>query len=476
MTTFKKNASLTILLLALCSFSLAAKSTPKLTPSVSVATSYTDNLFLTQGSDKESEIIAELTPRIRIDGEGKRLRHTFDYQIQSISYADNHEHNETKHQYDLDVHSELIEDLFFLDLGSNFTQRSNSLASQSDRFNLSPSANTNDVMVHSVNPYTQFAIKNTATARLSYIYSKTDFDEEEQQSTNDSNNKSIEATLESGPRFDTWSWSIDYTHDSEESDTTQQNTSPTFEHLRFTNYYKLSLTTALIGIIGYEKNEYQTANLTQDTEGREWQLGARWTPTDRSRFETTAGQRYYGDTLSVSLLHNLQYASFFLDYNESVTTTNFVQSQERVINTDGSTNFIPVIPSSGVNAIITKNWVFRASTKLRKTTLGLQLTDSKIENQQSLDQTDIQQMTLSAKLDLSPRSQVETNLYWAKETQRTNARQTEELLETTLGFRHRVGRNTDFEAEYSYSDQDSSNRNNGYNRNIIHLSINTRIR
>ena len=469
----KKKIALILLPSTLLAFSLITEADVDITPAISVSTSYTDNLLLTP-SDKENDLITDLKPSIRIAGEGTKLRHSLDYQMQYLAYAENHKYNETQHQYSLFANSEVVDNFFFINVGSNLTQQTTSLVAESDRFSLSPSADINDVFTHSINPYFLYAVDNTLFTRFSYRYSLTDYDEENLDNAIDTTNESIELTVASGPRFNIWSWSLDYTSDTEESDDVPQSIPPSFERIRFSNFYKVSYTISLIGIIGYEKNDYQTSSLSQETEGEEWQLGFRWTPSNRTLLEATAGERYYGDTFSLSLQHDLNRSNLSLSYEESVTTTNFLQSD--ILSVDASdsglSNFTRIVPSSGVNAIIAKEFTARASTRLRRTTLSLQFSESQTENQQSLQETDVREINLTGLLDLNVRSRLEAQINWLEEDNSNGLTDSDEVLESIIGIQHRLGQNMNVEAKYSYADMDSTNLDTGYNRNIIHLSLN----
>jgi len=68
-----------------------------ITPRISVAEVYSDNINL-DDSDKEYDLVTEITPGISVHGESARLRADLDYQLQNTIFLRNSDANGTSHR------------------------------------------------------------------------------------------------------------------------------------------------------------------------------------------------------------------------------------------------------------------------------------------------------------------------------------------------------------------------------------------
>ncbi|MGD8309621.1 MAG: TIGR03016 family PEP-CTERM system-associated outer membrane protein, partial [Chromatiales bacterium] len=84
-----------------------------LTRGVGLLEVYTDNISLTEESP-ESEFITQLSPNVRLSGEGRRVQLDFAYTLRAIHYASNSDEDDIRHNLRAASTLELYEDLLFL--------------------------------------------------------------------------------------------------------------------------------------------------------------------------------------------------------------------------------------------------------------------------------------------------------------------------------------------------------------------------
>jgi uncharacterized protein (PEP-CTERM system associated) len=80
--------------------------------------------------------------------------------------------------------------------------------------------------------------------------------------------------------------------------------------------YRIDRKLRVSGSLGYEDNDVDTDR--DDTSGITWDVGADWTPTPRTSFSASYGDRYFGHTWSGSVNHRSRRSTFGLDFSRSV--------------------------------------------------------------------------------------------------------------------------------------------------------------
>lgn len=458
----------TIAFALLASFSASAVAKFDLTPSITASATYTDNVFTTSGTRKESDTISEIAPQIHAVGQGGRNTLNLTYRAQNLFYANNSQLDNTRHQIEATNNTEVIDDFLFFKIGASQFQRATFLQGQQiDSFDLAPSPTTTDVLTYRLNPYIQQRLGNTAKLRLSYQYSQTHYDQT-LANAGDSDNAITELNLANGPRFQRWTWNLKYSHKEENNDNPLL-TDTTLERALLDNRYKIMPKVNLIAIVGYEDNHY-SARIDRTKKGEEWRVGAQWAPSQHTNLEATAGQRYYGDTMSLSLTHAANKANYSLRYEEEVTTTNFTQSQTLAFDEDGNPYYTYTSPTTESNLLLSKNVTGQALFKLRRSVVTLKLTSSQREDLQNLRDEDALNASVDYAVQLGRRNQASMKVNWVERDFSSQSR-TDKRSESTLGFRRQLGRHVSADAKYSYADQSSTNDAYTFRRNLFYVGL-----
>src|SRR5688572_25215237 len=85
------------------------------TPSITVTETITDNVTLAPSDRKQSDLITQITPGIRIDGAGARVKLNLDYRASRLLYANQSGSNSTQNFLNARGTVEAIEKWFFVD-------------------------------------------------------------------------------------------------------------------------------------------------------------------------------------------------------------------------------------------------------------------------------------------------------------------------------------------------------------------------
>ena len=260
-----------------------------ITPRISVGEIFSDNINL-DDSDKESDLVTEISPGISVHGEGGRLRADFDYQMQNAFYASNSDANGTFHQLNADATAEVAKDLFFVDASSTMGQALVSADQTISTGNLNNAGNRTDFYTYSLSPYLKPQFGGYADGLLRYTYSQVKYD----GGTSDASTNSFDAGLVSGRNFGPLSWSANYNYSDEQRDNASNTT---YENADGQARYRISKHFSLVGSGGYSNNDFESS---QDVKnGSYWSAGAFLQPSRYYSLEAQQGNNLSTATVSL---------------------------------------------------------------------------------------------------------------------------------------------------------------------------------
>jgi uncharacterized protein (PEP-CTERM system associated) len=93
-----------------------------ITPDITVSETYNDNPRLAPSGGERHDFITQVTPGLRIDGRGPRLRGYFDYRPSALLYARNSSDSRLINRLSSFATVEAIDNFFFLDVNGQVTQ------------------------------------------------------------------------------------------------------------------------------------------------------------------------------------------------------------------------------------------------------------------------------------------------------------------------------------------------------------------
>jgi len=267
-------------------------------PSLDLTLYYNDNITLAQGDAKQDSYITEVSPGLRYQHDGRQIDAFVDYHLQSL----------------------------FMDVSANRSQEFVSMERAVALDNLSGSANRTNVTTYAASPYVRHRFGNIANAELRYRYSTVRYEDEFAATQGDSNNNSAKLDIKNGSAFDKtfWHYTVNYNN-------RQFLKAPdvTLRSVMLESGYRLSTRISLLADVGYEKNDYENAFITDKTSGAIWNLGFTWSPDGHNRVEAKGGRRYFGSTSSLVIDHSTQYSVWNIRYKKDITTAAQIQAQQQ---------------------------------------------------------------------------------------------------------------------------------------------------
>jgi uncharacterized protein (PEP-CTERM system associated) len=287
-------------------------------PSISISGTYSDNIDLAPKGLEKRDFATQVNPAFSTQLERRRLKAKVDYRMQNIFYAENSDFNETYHQYDARADSELLQERFFIEATSALTQRIVDADRRINFNNVSITDNRTNQLTASIRPYIRQDIGSSAEALLRYEYGIVDFDDEKVEGiVSDSTLNNLSLIMRSIPEVERLSWSFNINNQNIDFDKDE------FSDLRFTRASlevdsRVTSTTSLIALGGYEDNDLGANFTSTNTRGAIWEIGARLQPIARSRFEARFGNRYFGDTFDIQLRHEARRVNIALRYKKDI--------------------------------------------------------------------------------------------------------------------------------------------------------------
>lgn len=136
-------------------------------PRVSVTETLTDNVRLSN-ADKQSDMVTEISPGIRINGEGRRLKGYLDYSVDKIGYAQNSSSNQYQRALNTAGTLEAIDNRAYLDFSGSISRQAISAFGTQSIGNTSINANQAEVSSYRISPYLRGRLGDLASYEARY--------------------------------------------------------------------------------------------------------------------------------------------------------------------------------------------------------------------------------------------------------------------------------------------------------------------
>lgn len=286
----------------------------KFTPAVSATETFSDNVALQPSENAHSSFITDLSPSIAVASNGPRLKLVGGLQGHAFIYTNKRPGTyDTALSYQLSMHSTLIDDLLTLDANAMRGQNAVSAFGPQAGDSLYASGNRSNVSSYSVSPMLQHSFGGTANTYLRYSRNRVSSDN---SFLGTSTGNNVMAGINSGSNFRVIGWGLTASED-EFSDARSGGTR--HQSLLGNLSYRVSPAMSLTADSGYERYSY-TARGSQ-TEGRNWSAGFVWTPSSRTRLQLSAGDHFYGKTVTMALAYRAHRSSVTASYGDTITTT-----------------------------------------------------------------------------------------------------------------------------------------------------------
>lgn len=292
-------------------------------PGLRLAQTWTDNVTLA-ADDTEHEWITEVTPRLRLRGEGRRAQLDLRYRMQNLAHWRDSDRDRTTHLVAGDGELELLRRRLFLE-GDVSRVRTSDLISPTGPLGDDTRRN---VTTYGAGPRLQYEFGRAAGLLARHRRERVDFGTDDRTTDTDLST----ARLASGPVFTTWGWALNYSRLQERRDLPQAADDEFEEDVileRGSAELSLRVTpsTQLFGVSGYEDNQFRTEVEGERIDGSFWEAGARWSPSRTVFMEAAVGERFFGETGRFLLRVQGAHLTLNLSYNEDLITTSRIQAE-----------------------------------------------------------------------------------------------------------------------------------------------------
>ncbi len=267
-------------------------------PRIGLTETLTDNINLSS-TNKQSGLISELSPGIRIDARTARLKMFLDYQLNGIFYSTGDNGNQTQSALNAFGTLEAIDNWLFVDFSGQISQQVINAFGQQSASNVYDTGNTTQTSTYALSPYIRGQLGGSADYFLRYNASYTN------SGSGDISNITLSQWLgqiRGNTRFQNLNWAIDGSQ--QNTNYSQVGLLPEQDYddtrIRALLNYKLFPEFRLSGSGGWESNNYQSRdNESQGTYG----AGFDWTPTERTQASGFWEHRFFGTGHNVLLSH-----------------------------------------------------------------------------------------------------------------------------------------------------------------------------
>ena len=289
-----------------------------ITPTMTVTETSTDNVALSQ-TNKQSDLITDLNPGIRIEGTGGRSKLKFDYQLHKLYYAQNSTNTETQNSLNALGSLEALEDWFFIDASAMISQQTLSpfLGTTSSSVNTNATTNSTETSTYRLSPYFRGTLGGAAEYQLRYNVATTTTKSNQDF---DSDSRELVLALKGVTRLSSLGWSLDASTQKVEYGNNLDNNA---DILRGRLTYQISPQFLVSVIGGVEANDYLTADKESESiKG----AGFEWSPTERTKLSVTRENRYFGNANAIDFTHRTAGTAWKYKESKDVTATPNEQS------------------------------------------------------------------------------------------------------------------------------------------------------
>ena len=291
----------------------------KVSPSISLSESYSDNVNARGDATKRASWITEASPAIAVQADSSRVQLTanargywYDYSEKNVPGVQN-----SQYQYDAAGRFNVVDQLFYVDTSAGSTSRSISAfgpVAEDANGNRYTSDNQTDVKTWRISPYLTHRFGTFAAGTLRYSHDVVKSDSS--RIFGNSSADGLALDIVSGTGFRNIGWNLHAARQDVDNDFFGDTSS---QNAMLGLNYRIGTTLSLSATGGYDKYDYQA--LGGETQGASWSVGFGWAPSPRTNIQMSVGRHYLGNTGSLLALHRSRHSTWKLGYSDAVTTT-----------------------------------------------------------------------------------------------------------------------------------------------------------
>jgi uncharacterized protein (PEP-CTERM system associated) len=292
----------------------SARADWRITPTVDLRETYTDNVALRERSRARGQFVTEIAPGLLFSRAGA-LTVNGVYQFQSILMPGGPVAGtwRTAQYLQADATARVVRDLLYIDAAAGLAHQPISAFGPPVSSHSYASTNRAEVATWRISPYLQRRFGSRATAELRYTHDRVDAG---RSGLGTSTGNSLAFRMASGSAYDYFGWSINLRHQRIDDAVAQASRIDTANvSLR----YRLSRTLRVTAGGGYDRYDY--APLGGVNAGAAWNAGLGWSPGPRTRVQASTGRRFYGPSHALTASHRSRRTVWSVHYSDEVAST-----------------------------------------------------------------------------------------------------------------------------------------------------------
>lgn len=301
----------------------------RVTPTLMVSETWTDNIDLAPDEQAHSDLVTQVSPGIAVSSRSRRLTVDASAQFHQFAYLHNSSQgrtisgsnlrgesvSDTQRSYMGNLRGELAQDLLYVDAYASRGQHSiSAFGPRTDGSDMFRNNNRTNVQTWSISPYLAHSFGSFANGVLRYTRDSVESDDP--VGFVKTEGETVSAMLNSGVAFRTVGWGLSY---SKQDLTGARYGDSSIENVNASLQYILSHRLTLTATAGYDRYEFE--GLGGGDEGASWSGGFIWTPSLRTKLQASAGRHYYGNTGSLLAEHRSRHTTWNITYADTITTS-----------------------------------------------------------------------------------------------------------------------------------------------------------
>lgn len=289
----------------------------RFTPSLNVATTWTDNVDLQPRDREHSDLVSEISPTLAFVVDSRRVQASARGAFRQFFYAkeaSSRNRSDKFAEYGADLRGILAEDLLFVDASASSSRQSVSAFGPRAESRPWSELNSTEIKTWRISPYLTHDFGRGARATLRYTRDSVESDQRNR--FGDSLADTVSLNLDSLPDGRKLGWGLMVNRqDLEQEFAGESSTENVSGRLR----YQLHRSLALTANAGYDRYDYQA--LGGRTSGRNWSAGFAWTPSQRTSIEASIGRHFYGTTGSLAASVRSRRTVWNINYSDAITNS-----------------------------------------------------------------------------------------------------------------------------------------------------------
>jgi hypothetical protein len=269
-----------------------AQATVRFSPYVGVSLTYVDNIDLAVASaDKNSDLVAQLTPGFSFEQSNEKLKTTVDYGARGLFSTEDSDRNETFHQLSANSTATLLDRYFYFDANARYAQQVIDPARPANTIGIFENQNLADVAAIEGAP--RFTHEYSwASVNAGYLFGRINYRDRAANGVDlpDANEEKGLLEISSPDNDARLGWNFTYNH--EVTDYTGL-VKFVYDEATFEGSYRIVRDLELLAQAGAESDITESLS-DGGLDRNSWAVGFRIRPSRNAMLQAMIGERFYG--------------------------------------------------------------------------------------------------------------------------------------------------------------------------------------